>query len=325
MYNAEKFISKCISSIREQNIPSDQYEIIVINDGSTDNSIKIAEDCLKDIEHHTLLTQENQGQASARNKGIALANGKYLMFVDADDWLNSNTIGKLIKQAETSKTDIIISSMKSYRPDGTFSIGNDFTKHDILVDGCTAIMNGIIFGSVCARLFRRDFIYKNKLSFQTGVKHEDVLFTINSLLCAERIFSCGVCTYSYRWNEGSTDRSFDCENFKKAIFSDLYIANEIIEISKREKLNECLRNNLHRRGNSIIVGNMISLARSSYKRKDIVETYIKRSKEYGCYPIKGRTLSWKTTALIPIINTPFFMWLIDKPTYKQSKTFFCKK
>ena len=173
-------------------------------------------------------------------------------------------------------------------------------------------MNGIIFGSVCARLFRRDFICKNKLSFQTGIKHEDVLFTINSLLCAERIFSCGVCTYSYRWNEGSTDRSFDYENFKKAIFSDLYIANEIIKISKREKLNECLRNNLHMRGNSIIVGNMISLARSSYKRKDIIETYIKRSKEYGCYPIKGRTLSWKTTALIPIINQEWLLRMLLK-------------
>ena len=312
VYNVEKHLSRCLDSIFVGNNIDGDFEVIAVDDGSTDNSYGILQEYAFRYKQLKIYHQENQGQASARNKGIALANGKYLMFVDADDWLNSNTIDKLIKQAETSKTDIIISSMKSYSPDGTFSIGNDFTKHDILVDGCTAIMNGIIFGSVCARLFRRDFICKNKLSFQTGIKHEDVFFSLLCTIRAKRIISVDLCTYVYCWNEGSTDRSFDCENFKKAIFSDLYIANEIIEISKREKLNECLRNNLHRRGNSIIVGNMIRLARSSYKRKDIIETYIKRSKEYGCYPIKGRTLSWKTTALIPIINQEWLLRIVLK-------------
>ena len=312
VYNVEKHLSRCLDSIFVGNNIDGDFEVIAVDDGSTDNSYGILQEYAFRYKQLKIYHQENQGQASARNKGIALANGKYLMFVDADDWLNSNTIDKLIKQAETSKTDIIISSMKSYSPDGTFSIGNDFTKHDILVDGCTAIMNGIIFGSVCARLFRRDFICKNKLSFQTGIKHEDVFFSLLCTIRAKRIISVDLCTYVYCWNEGSTDRSFDCENFKKAIFSDLYIANEIIEISKREKLNEYLRNNLHRRGNSIIVGNMIRLARSSYKRKDIIETYIKRSKEYGCYPIKGRTLSWKTTALIPIINQEWLLRIVLK-------------
>ena len=313
MYNAEKFISKCISSITEQNIPSDQYEIIVINDGSTDNSIKIAEDCLKDIEHHTLLTQENQGQASARNKGIALANGKYLMFVDADDWLLPNTIKKLLVCAEKNKTEITFSACRIMGRNGEYHFSNDFPHYEIITEGVYALLNDlIIIGSVWGQLYEKQFIKSNNICFASGIKHEDVLFSILCIIRAKRIISVDLCTYVYCWNEGSTDRSFDCENFKKAIFSDLYIANEIIEISKREKLNEYLRNNLHRRGNSIIVGNMISLARSSYKRKDIVETYIKRSKEYGCYPIKGRTLSWKTTALIPIINQEWLLRIVLK-------------
>lgn len=311
MYNAEKFISKCISSIREQNIPSDHYEIIVINDGSTDNSIKIAEDCLKDIEHHTLLTQENQGQASARNKGIALANGKYLMFVDADDWLLPNTIKKLLVCAEKNKTEITFSACRIVSKNGEYHFSNDFPHYEIITEGVYALLNDlIIIGSVWGQLYEKQFLKSNNICFASGIKHEDVFFSILCTIRAKRIISVDLCTYVYCWNEGSTDRSFDCENFKKAIFSDLYIANEIIEISKREKLNECLRNNLHRRGNSIIVGNMISLARSSYKRKDIIETYIKRSKEYGCYPIKGRTLSWKTTALIPIINQEWLLRIL---------------
>ena len=313
MYNAEKFISKCISSIREQNIPSDQYEIIVINDGSTDNSIKIAEDCLKDIEHHTLLTQENQGQASARNKGIALANGKYLMFVDADDWLLPNTIKKLLVCAEKNKTEITFSACRIMSKNGEYHFSNDFPHYEIITEGVYALLNDlIIIGSVWGQLYEKQFLKSNNICFASGIKHEDVFFSILCTIRAKRIISIDLCTYVYCWNEGSTDRSFDCENFKKAIFSDLYIANEIIEISKREKLNECLRNNLHRRGNSIIVGNMIRLARSSYKRKDIIETYIKRSKEYDCYPIKGRTLSWKTTALIPIINQEWLLRILLK-------------
>lgn len=310
MYNAEKFISKCISSIREQNIPSDQYEIIVINDGSTDNSIKIAEDCLKDIEHHTLLTQENQGQASARNKGIALANGKYLMFVDADDWLLPNTIKKLLVCAEINKTEITFSACRIMSKNGEYHFSNDFPHYEIITEGVYALLNDlIIIGSVWGQLYEKQFLKSNNICFASGIKHEDVFFSILCTIRAKRIISVDLCTYVYCWNEGSTDRSFDYENFQKAILSDLYIANEIIGIAERGNIKFSLRNNLRKRANSIIVGNIINLAKSPYKRDGIVDTYLKKGKEYGCYPIKGRTLSWKTTALIPLINQE---WLLRR-------------
>ncbi len=312
MYNAEKFISKCISSIKEQDVPNDEYEIIVINDGSTDNSLKKAEECLADIKYSQLLTQENQGQASARNKGFAIAKGKYIMFVDADDWLNLKSIDKLIRQAETNNTDIAISSMKSYRADGTFTIGNDYPKQQIVVDGNTAIMDGIIFGSVCARLFRRDFLRKNKLLFQEGIKHEDVLFSVKSLLSSERVLSCNVCTYSYRWNEGSTDRSFDCENFRKSLHSDLTIANELIGLSKLNELKEPLTIYLQKRGNSMIISNIIQIIKKGKSSHELLREYITRCKQLGLYPISHQTLSWKTHVLLPIINSQMFINLIGK-------------
>lgn len=309
MYNAEKFIAKCISSIKEQDVPSDEYEIIVINDGSKDGSLKKAEECLADIKYSQLLTQENQGQASARNKGIAIAKGKYIMFVDADDWLLHDTIGKLLECAEEYQTEITMSSCRVVNHEGKYSIDNDYPHFDIITDGESALMNGLVLGSVWCRLFLKAFIIANNLSFQTGIKHEDVLFSINCAIKANRIISKVFCTYVYCWNEGSTDRSFDYENFQKAILSDLYIANEIIGIAERGNIKFSLRNNLRKRANSIIVGNIINLAKSPYKRDGIVDTYLKKGKEYGCYPIKGRTLSWKTTALIPLINQE---WLLRR-------------
>ena len=313
VYNVEKHLSRCLDSIFVGNNIDVEFEVIAVDDGSTDNSYGILQEYAFRYKQLKIYHQENQGQASARNKGIALANGKYLMFVDADDWLLPNTIKKLLVCAEINKTEITFSACRIMGRNGEYHFSNDFPHYEIITEGVYALLNDlIIIGSVWGQLYEKQFIKSNNICFASGIKHEDVFFSILCTIRAKRIISVDLCTYVYCWNEGSTDRSFDCENFKKAIFSDLYIANEIIEISKREKLNEYLRNNLHRRGNSIIVGNMISLARSSYKRKDIVETYIKRSKEYGCYPIKGRTLSWKTTALIPLINQEWLLRILLK-------------
>ena len=312
MYNAEEFIAKCISSIKEQDMPRDEYEIIVINDGSTDDSLKKAEECLADIMNSQLLTQENQGQASARNKGIAIAKGKYIMFVDADDWLLPDTIGKLLECAEECQTEITMSSCRVVNHEGKYSIDNDYPYFDIITDGESALMNGLVLGSVWCRLFLKAFIVANNLTFQTGIKHEDVLFSINCAIKANRIISKDFCTYVYCWNEGSTDRSFDCENFRKSLFSDLTIANELIGLSKINELKVPLTIYLQKRGNSMIISSILQILKQGKNSHELLREYITRCKQLGLYPISHQTLSWKTHVLLPIINSHLFMNLIDK-------------
>ena len=87
IYNAEEYLEECLESVINQEVPFDEYEIICIDDGSTDNSNSILEKYNKIIDNLTVFYQNNNGVSSARNKGIKLAKGDYIWFVDADDFI----------------------------------------------------------------------------------------------------------------------------------------------------------------------------------------------------------------------------------------------
>ena len=105
VYNAEKYIEKCIKSIENQGI--DNYEIIIVNDGSQDRSLDVCEKCKKENENILIETQENRGQGAARNRGIELARGKWICFVDNDDWLEYGFLREYQKYFDTD-IDILL-------------------------------------------------------------------------------------------------------------------------------------------------------------------------------------------------------------------------
>jgi glycosyltransferase involved in cell wall biosynthesis len=94
IYNVEPYLERCLRSLEDQDIPRDDYEIICINDGSTDNSREVIILMQKEFENIILIEQQNQGVSAARNKGMNIARGEYLMMVDPDDYLKSNVLGE---------------------------------------------------------------------------------------------------------------------------------------------------------------------------------------------------------------------------------------
>lgn len=106
VYQAEKFLEKCLKSLINQNI--DEYEIICIDDGSTDSSAEIIHKLQQNAPNLKYFYQKNQGVSAARNRGIELANGKYIMFVDSDDTIKKNCLGYLYRKAEQKKCDILV-------------------------------------------------------------------------------------------------------------------------------------------------------------------------------------------------------------------------
>ena len=182
VYNKEKYLSKCIEScLSQEGANPDSYEIIAINDGSTDNSLAIINSYAKTDKRIHVINQSNQGLSMARNNGINFAKGDYIWFVDADDVISSNAIYCISKAAEL-QPDVIPIYAKT---EGIEKIRNMVdhkveTGKDVLIDGhwdqC-----GVFW------VLKRDYVKKYDLQFMPGVFHEDAEFTPRMLYYARSV------------------------------------------------------------------------------------------------------------------------------------------
>lgn len=106
VYNTEKYVKKCILSILNQTYKN--IELIVVNDGSTDKSIEVADNLLRNNLNSIIINQKNKGLSEARNEGIKVATGKYIFLLDSDDYIDSNVITTMVKKSEKEDLDVVI-------------------------------------------------------------------------------------------------------------------------------------------------------------------------------------------------------------------------
>ena len=199
-YNAEAFLPRCLNSIFSQEY--DDYEVLCINDGSTDSTSAILE-CYA-ITHNNLkiLTQSNQGMASARNHGLNEATGDYVVFVDSDDWLCDNALSTLASQL-TGEDIIGFNARKYHEASGKYTYrptvvtpesatGWDYyCRHRLDV-------TDIHFVCIWQRAYRRTFLEEHDLHFAEGLRRaEDDLFTTLAMLHVASIKTIPDCLYTY--------------------------------------------------------------------------------------------------------------------------------
>ena len=168
IYNEEKYLAQCLDSICGQTLK--EIEIICVDDGSTDNSTHILKDYAKKDSRITLITQENQFAGAARNKGMACAVGKYLSFLDADDYYAPEMLEKMVKEAEENRADIVMCRYSQcYEGEGMEGNQSDSWEfEDVFLDGhkafsgrellCAGIFQ-IAKGWAWDKLFSREFVY----------------------------------------------------------------------------------------------------------------------------------------------------------------------
>lgn len=138
VFNVEEFLANCLKSLVTQDLPKSDYEIIVINDGSSDKSKEIILDYQKKYNNIVFIDQENQGVSVARNKGIDIAKGNYITFVDSDDLIYENALQLILKRLESDDLDLLYLNIECYNEAGTkldydYKIGDDA----IIADGFT--------------------------------------------------------------------------------------------------------------------------------------------------------------------------------------------
>ncbi len=183
IYNAEKYLSKCINSLINQT--KKEIEIILINDGSTDRSEEIINN-YRD-ERIKYFKNENQGIGKTRNFGIEKATGKYLMFVDSDDYLKEDACEILFKKAEKEKLDLVICNYYKVdeETDKKEIIEIKEFKNTKLKDNKELLLNVNL--APWNKLYKRDLIKKNKIKFVENLKYEDAPFVVETMDKAKRI------------------------------------------------------------------------------------------------------------------------------------------
>lgn len=216
VYNSEKYLDKCIKSLICQTY--ENLEIICINDGSTDNSLEILEKYKLKDERIILLSQENSGVSTARNNGIKAATGDYVSFIDADDWVLLTlyqTFADYVSKAP-EPVDIWCFNAAQYAEGksdiipNTFLLLSDWNNHKDVCsihtfDDCMQPFSRNL--SAANKIYRREFLLKNKLLFPENLKFEDSVFSMITFLNAKSIMLTEEIFYRYRNNNGITASS----------------------------------------------------------------------------------------------------------------------
>ena len=202
VYNVEKYILPCLESVFRQGLDDNIFEVIIVNDGTEDCSMEVIGDIICHHSNVIVINQENQGLSIARNNGIAIAKGAYILFLDSDDLLIDGSLSVILEKAITSKADIVRAdyiemsdeeiSQKKMVCQNAFhaqeKVGEIAFLEDLNPRHCY----------VWRTLYRKEFLEKNHLSFISGIYFEDVLFTHMCYLKAKKCLICSWLLYIYR-------------------------------------------------------------------------------------------------------------------------------
>lgn len=237
VYNIEPYITNCLNSILNQ--PFKDFEIICVNDGSTDNSLAELKKCRD--ERLVIIDKKNEGSGVARNTALAAACGEYIFFVDGDDWLEENSLQKIIEEADRLNTDILIFGGLSYYEgngkNGGYSANKLPKKYMNKVFSAEDIKKDIFkFPSTAwTKLYRREFLQKNNIKFQEIKVGQDQLPYFHSMITAEKIALLPENLYCYRKNRKGAVTATK----KKKNFSPIYVFYAIEDIlQKTNKLKD---------------------------------------------------------------------------------------
>ena len=338
VYNVEDYLRECLDSICNQTF--DDIEIICVNDGSTDSSPEILNKYARKDSRVKIISQNNQGLAASRNNGYALAQGKYIYFIDSDDYLKKDALEKLYNNAISNDSDMVlfkfqkVDDFKNVHKRGVaFRIDNilgdvdydnlTFTYRDVKKQ----VMNSAF--SACLKLYKKEFIDTLDFTFPVGLNFEDVPVHVMVMIEAERISFVPESLYNYRSNPNSilnsTANGFDIfkvidmvedylvKNNRYDEFEDEFIFFKIAQILlylKSEKSEEYFTKTKEE-FEKITIKNEKTLRKYDIKHYNLVlnsenyEDYVKKINNKNVKNHNKSTISFKNKLINSIKNIKF--------------------
>lgn len=230
MFNAEESIKKCLVSLMKQSFTED-YEILVMDDGSNDKSSEIVKELSLSAPYIKYHFHSNQGISVTRNDGLALAQGEYICFIDSDDYVHENYLDELYKKSTACNSDITVCDFYECKSDQhylrkliDFKCSSVFELPELSFEINTAPWN---------KMFKKSFLQKNNISFPVGKKYEDASFMLSALLKAKCIAKVNRALVYYQVHAGSETMSMN-----ERVFDIFDILLQIQDIYQNVEMNK---------------------------------------------------------------------------------------
>lgn len=287
VYNTGDLLKRCIDSVLKQNY--DAVEIICIDDCSTDESPKVLKDYEKNNKNIIVLfNSENIGQGRSRMKGISVAKGEYILFVDSDDYLDNDYISTYVRAVANDEYDVVV---------GGFTRDEGGRKYIQTVD--SNIGSIISYSHACCKMYRKQFILDNEISFGDFRKGEDIYFSLMLVMKNARHRFIDYCGYYYFLNNNSTTKTMNhTTNFEKvvsAIFEKIIEDAGSLDVKKQRYLEY-----------SYVAG--MTNALLTYNKDCPRDVYREKAKDFIC-DLKVKFPDYKSNKLL-------FKWQTSGPSLK---------
>ena len=321
IYNVEQYLPKCVDSLLNQDV--DNYEIILVDDGSTDGSGAICDEYsqLKIGDRRlniTVVHRQNGGLSAARNSGINVAQGEYLMFVDSDDYIEPNVLGGLFSQIEQDNLDVLRYDFRNVNEQYEEFHPNKDPKRDVdlsatIVDGETFLNERLGPGCYAWQfILRRDLIY-SRLSaldsclFTEGIYFEDTEWTPRMLVRAKRVASTKKVVYNYLWRSGSITLPTAPAKRQKVLRDKIAVVHGFKE--QRKMVKDPIWFEWMTSFTTMTILNMLSAMPSSERK-----SYLKELKSLHIFPLsikREKVLSHKIKTILANISPSLYCNLMS--------------
>ena len=234
VYNVEKYLKRCVESVLVQGWHN--YDILLVDDGSTDSSPQICDDYVKAYDFISVIHKENGGISEVRNTGISNAEGEYVYFLDSDDWIEPNTFSDLAEVIESDQYDIISFNQEIVKSE--HDIIKSDSKRTKRLTGKEALIDmfsyGFITGFATDKIYRKALFTKNTIQFPVGKYYEDLGINYKLFLAAKKVYATNQKYYHYlidnpdsitqSWNE---KKFRDMFGFYKEVFYSDFVRSQL--------------------------------------------------------------------------------------------------
>ena len=315
IYGVEQYLQKCVDSLLSQDIPSSEYEIVLLDDGSPDKCPQICDEYAAAHENIRVVHRENGGLSAARNSGIEVAEGEYVMFVDSDDYIEPNMLSGLLNQIERDNLDVLRFKYQNvnekyevflpYKRDQRLE--NDYSETP--TDGVTFLnerMNTQCYA--WAFIIRRSLIYNDDMSpnkslndvclFTPGIYFEDTDWTPRMLVRAKRVASTNTIVYNYLMRVGSITNAVKRSKQKKVLDDKMRLVatmqNQASELQEQGKDSKWFTRMI---ADTVI--SIISILSTQFYQER--KSYLRQLKELNIYPIQSKIVKARLINISPCL------------------------